>query len=139
MNYKRTNSWWVRTYDFKGKPVQKSFPVFTHGGVKKALKLAILWRNKVGNCINEKKGLTRSRHIQKRSSLNKSGIIGVTLNEKIIDGRVYKNYVGCYYINKFGPIGRKSFAVRKYGDKKALRLATQFRHAGVRSILSSNN
>lgn len=133
---KKTHGWQVRI-TYQGKYYSKLFSDSLHGGRDKALERAILYRNQ----LEKKIGRPRTdRVIVTKSPRNKTGVIGVR--------RTY-HYTGSYkedgspnttevYEVSWQPeknkIQKKTFSIRKYGEKEAFRLAYEFRKEKERAL-----
>ena len=75
--------------------------------------------------------------LHRRSATNTSGIIGVT---RIIDrpraGKRIARWIGFWYLAD-GDDTKRSFSVRKYGDRQAKALAIEARRRGVEELLAA--
>jgi hypothetical protein len=110
---------------------QKSFPDFSCGGKREALRKAKAWRD-------EKMKLFPNTPIrivhEKISPRNTTGVIGVQLCERYgPDGSPQFFYTASWYEEKYKRIN-KSFSVGKYGEDEAFNLACDARAEGIEGI-----
>lgn len=128
-----THGWFVRGYR-NGKTYSKLFSDRKWGDKEKALTAARGYRDELLNELDKIPAKPRKRRFVHRDSRNKTGVIGVCLtSKKGPDGKVNE----CYSVSwRPAPGVQKctSFSIRKYGAKRAFRMAVQFRHEKLREI-----
>jgi hypothetical protein len=73
---------------------------------------------------------TRVRRAVPRGAKSKTGVVGVTREPHVVDGRVYYRYVAGWIDVERGYL-RRRFLVQRYGHAKAKALAVAARRAGV--------
>jgi hypothetical protein len=134
LHYRSSHGWWVR---LRSANIQKAFSDIAFGSKSKSLKAAIKFRDA---CIRDlaQRGITIGRkpkgHHKNPTIRNRTGFVGVHyVIRRNKDGSRNKSYIGTYYPRKYQH-RVKSFAVNKYGEKKALKLAIAFRQEGLRSL-----
>lgn len=131
----QSRAWWVRVK--RGKKLHsRYFSDNKYGGEEKALIAAKDYRDELENQL----GFARSGFESYRRISNKSGIAGIhkamnTTRRK--NGKSY-SYL-CWYASWLDPITGKrrnrSFAIPKYGEAEALRLAIKAREEAIENIL----
>ncbi len=109
----------------KGKQVSKFFSDGVCGGKRGAKKAAIEYRDK--RCKALKIPMNNQRIIHRRDSRNSSGHVGVSILWRTVGDYQHKYYVASWTPKPGKPQKRKSFSASKYGDKKALHLASDYR------------
>lgn len=128
-------AWWVRIK--RGKtPHNKYFSDNKYGGEEQALAAAIKYRDE----LEKELGFARTGFEAFRRKTNKSGIAGIhkSLNtSRRKNGKSY-SYL-CWYASWLDPITGKrrnrSFAIPKFGEAEALRLAIKAREEAIENIL----
>ena len=73
---------------------------------------------------------TRERRQIPKGRRSKTGVVGVSLEPHVVDGRVYERYVA-YWQDPEKGLRRRRFLVGHYGRDRALVLAIDARKAGV--------
>ncbi|MBI4679889.1 MAG: hypothetical protein HY753_01420 [Nitrospirae bacterium] len=128
MDQRNTHGWYVRIYGQGKVLLQKLFSDKKYGGREMALSKAIKFRDTVKP--------TKRYPMQVRSHIkNKTGIIGVYKRYyRETSGNITERIVGIYYINNQQV--SKSFAVQKYGEDRAWRMAEAFRKEGMLMVSS---
>ncbi|AOY01801.1 hypothetical protein BJP62_15890 [Jeongeupia sp. USM3] len=111
----------------QGKTRQKRFYHHLHGGEAPALAAAQQWRAQV---LAEHPPYSKLDQVRKHRRNNSSGRTGVYLqtSKRVRNGRLAKHQVWQARTPEgITPIRTRSFAVRKYGDEQAFRLAVAAR------------
>jgi len=126
---RRDRSWFVLIQ--RGSVVhKKSFADRVHGGKRKALQVAITYRDELLRRIRPPQKFHRS------NVLSRTGIIGVELSrERLPNGTLFERY-RAFLVDPDGSKRRRSFAVNKYGRQKALELAIEARRAAMERCTS---
>jgi hypothetical protein len=73
---------------------------------------------------------TRIRRRVPRGRRSKTGVVGVSVERHVVEGRVYERYVACWPDPEMG-VQRRRFLVERYGRERALALAIEARVSGV--------
>lgn len=73
---------------------------------------------------------TRVRRQIPKGTRSETGVVGVSLERHVVDGRVYERYVANWQDPERG-LRRRRFLVERYGKERALALAREAREAGV--------
>jgi len=138
-----TRCWFVRVPRFvDGKkqhynelPANKSFPALRHGGWKKALGLALEWRDQYLKEHNMEEALLQ-RYITIRGTMrntgrNTSGIIGVHFGVSRKNGHERPYWTGI--TSEDNVIQHKTYACGRWGEIQAFKLACiyRFTHSGT--------
>lgn len=97
------------------------------GGRERALLAAQHFRDQLLQRIDPD---TRERRRIPKGRRNKTGVVGVSLEPHVVEGRVYERYVAYWQDSEKGP-QRRRFLVEHYGKDRALALAIDTREAGV--------
>lgn len=128
-----THGWFVRGYR-NGKTYSKLFSDKRWGDKEQAFSAAVKYRDELVEEIKKIPQKPRKRRMVSRDSRNKTGVIGVCLtSKKTSDGKVNE----CYSVSwRPAPGVQKctSFSIRKYGAKRAFRMAVQFRREKLQEI-----
>ena len=117
----------------KGKIHSAFFTDCSHGGRKQALAAAQQHRRKLLAKLGPPKQMLRRWWAEIRRRKSSSGIVGV---QKLVDRRSTRprTYWKATWSPKPYVVRRKWFSVRKFGARKARRLAIRARRAGVRNM-----
>ncbi len=119
---KAKNAWyWRVTFRRRGKRYSRTFHDLKHGGSKKALAAAIAWRDRQ---LKRTGVLSFREFCAHRRSNNTSGVAGVHFLRSAAQPH------GIWQAKIKLPDGRKmtkSFAVRRFGERQAFRLAVAAR------------
>ena len=126
-----THGWFVRGYR-NGKIYSRLFSDRKSGGKTKALKLAQVFRDELNDKLESIPKKPRKQRIVVSDSRNKTGELGVSrTTKKGPNGTLHE----CYSVSwrpKPGVQKCTSFSIRKYGEKKALKLAVEHRRKMMR-------
>ena len=128
-----THGWFVRGYK-NGKVYTKLFSDLKWGGKRKAQKEARQYRDKLYENLAQIPTKPKGRRIVYRDRRNTTGVLGVCRMVKIgLNGNIIKYYSVSW---KPAPGVNKatSFSIRKYGEKKAFKLAVALRRKMLRQI-----
>jgi len=131
IDHKSTHGFQVRV-PLQPKPVSRFFADGVYGSQNKALRSAKAWRDGTF----KKHGLNPStrRSIRRSNSRNRTGVVGVGVQWIVKGDYQYKHYVVSWCPKPYEQ-RKKSFSAHKYGDAKALKMATAFRKACEEKIL----
>lgn len=128
-----THGWFVRGYR-NGKTYSKLFSDRKCGGKGKAQKLAKGYRDELNEELEQIPKQARQRRIVISDSRNKTGELGVSRTTKIgPNGTKHE----CYSVSWRPEPGTQkctSFSIKKYGEKKAFKLAVDHRRKMMREI-----
>ncbi len=128
-----THGWFVRGYK-NGKIYPKLFSDLKCGGKRKALQEARQFRDELYEKLAQIPSKPRGRWIISRNSRNTTGVMGVSrLASRTRHGTIDE----CYMVTWSPSPGVKkaaSFSIRKYGEKKAFKLAVAHRRKMLRQI-----
>lgn len=128
-----THGWFVRGYR-NGKTYSKLFSDKKCEGKRKALLEAREYRNDLASALEKIPQKPRGRRIVYRDSRNTTGVLGVCRTAKTgING----NLIECYSVSWRPEPGIQkctSFSIRKYGEKKAFKLAVAHRRKMMKEI-----
>ena len=123
-----THGWYVRIYGQGKVLLHKLFSDLKYGNENKALAEAIKFRD--ASKPTEKYPIQVRQHIK-----NRTGTIGVfRRNFRETSGNFTTRIVGTNYVN--GQQVSKSFAVNKFGEDRARRMAETFRRQGTMIVSS---
>ena len=128
-----THGWFVRGYKNE-KVYAKLFSDLKWGGKRKAQKEARQFRDELHEKLAQIPTKPRGRRIVYRDVRNTTGVLGVCRRAlKRPSGRIYEVYTVSW---RPAPGVQKatSFAIRKYGEKKAFKLAVALRRKMLRQI-----
>ena len=132
-----THGWFVRGYR-NGKTYSKLFSDRKCGSMNKALKQAKLYRDELNEELLAIPKKPRERRIVISDSRNTTGELGVSRTTKIgPNGTLHE----CFSVSWRPEPGLQkctSFSVRKYGEKRAFRLAVEHRRNMMREIHGEN-
>jgi hypothetical protein len=132
-----THGWFVRGYR-NGKTYSKLFSDRKCGSMNKALKQAKIYRDELNEELLAIPKKPRERRIVISDSRNTTGELGVSRTTKIgPNGSLHE----CFSVSWRPEPGLQkctSFSVRKYGEKKAFRLAVEHRRNMMREIHGEN-
>lgn len=128
-----THGWFVRGYR-NGKTYSKLFSDLKCGGKKKAQTAAREYRDSLHEDLAKIPAKPRSRRIVFRDSRNTTGVLGVCRTaKKGPNGKTNE----CYSVSWRPEPGVQkctSFSIRKYGEKKAFKLAVELRKQKLKEI-----
>ena len=128
-----THGWFVRGYRNQ-KTYSKLFSDRKHGGKGKAHKLAKIYRDELIEELEQipkKPGKTRSVTSEAR---NTTGEIGVSRTIKTSPNGTKHEMYAVTWRPTPGVQKCTSFSLKKYGEKKAFKMAVDFRRARMREI-----
>ena len=97
------------------------------GGRARALLAAQHFRERLLQRIDPDSRIRREAPKNHRS---KTGVVGVSTERHLVDGRVYRRYVASWQDPEQGS-QRRRFLVERYGEERALALAVEARESGV--------
>lgn len=97
------------------------------GGRNRALQAAQHFRDRL---LLRLEADTRDRRQVPRGRRSNTGIVGVSLETYVVDGRRYERYVACWTDPERGP-QRRRFSVDRYGKERAFALAVAARKAAL--------
>lgn len=121
---------WLVSVTRRGKRLEKYFSD-RPGGRADALRKAREFRDRLLATVPP------PTKVKRRFSLNKTGIIGVTLaRDRTRAGRIVLRYIATWPTRN-GPPGKASFSVERYGRAEARRLAIRARQEGLRREVGS--
>ncbi len=121
-----THGWLVRGYK-NGKTFSKLFSDLKLGGKTKALDMATAYRDELHSKLENVPKKERTRRIVYRNSRNTTGVLGVCRTAKrSSSGRVWESFSVTWQPEP-GVLRGTANAIRKYGEKKAFRLAVVHR------------
>ena len=127
-----THGWFVRGYR-NGKVYSKLFSDRKCGGKGKAQKLAKAYRDELAQELAAIP-IQRKRRIVIANQRNNTGELGVSRTVKTgPNGTKYESY-SVTWIPEQGVQKCTSFSIKKYGEKKAFKLAVEFRRQKMREI-----
>lgn len=132
-----THGWFVRGYR-NGKTYSKLFSDRKCGGKTKAHKMAKAHRDELDEMLAAIPKRPRQRRIVHSDARNTTGELGVSRTTKIgPNGTKHE----CYSVSWRPEPGVQkctSFSIKKYGEKKAFKLAVEHRRAKMREIHGPN-
>jgi len=131
-----THGWFVRGYR-NGKTYSKLFSDKKCGGKRKALLEAREHRDELVEELEKIPQKPRGRRIVYRDSRNTTGVLGVCRTSKTATNG---NVIECYSVSWRPEPGVQkctSFSIRKYGEKKAFKLAVAHRRKMMKEIYGS--
>lgn len=106
------------------------FPDAVWGGRDRALLAAQHFRDQLLLRIGPD---TRVRRRSPKGSRNRTGVVGVSREPHVVEGRVYHRYVAHWPDPEKGT-KKRSFLVERYGEEEAFALAVEAREAGVAHV-----
>lgn len=127
--YREPGAWAVRALR-GGKPHVGHFADATYGGKRKALIAARRFRDRLLRFIEPD---IRVRQRVPKGSRNETRKVGVAFEVYDVDGRRYQRYIA-HWKDEDGRSQRRRFAVGKYGDALAYKLAAMARDEAVERI-----
>src|SRR5690606_22685326 len=128
---KKNHGFYVRI-THRGKGSQKYFPDKSLGGKPKALKAAKAYRDAL---LQKMPKYKQEAAAKKKRRIKQSGIVGVThVVSKSSKGTVYE-YWQAAWLDKEGRRRTAKFSISRYGDEKAMAMASKARRAGIRGKL----
>ncbi|MFP4166639.1 MAG: hypothetical protein ACLFUF_05660 [Opitutales bacterium] len=125
-----THGWFVRGYR-NGKIYSKLFSDRKSGGKGKALALARDYRDELQDKLE---AIPKKPRIVLSDTRNKTGELGISRVTEIDPNRGDHDCYSVSWRPEPGVQERASFSINKYGEKKAFRLAVEFRKARMREI-----
>lgn len=130
-----THGWFVRGYKNKT-TYSKLFSDKKYGGKTKALTAAREFREELVLELKKIRAMKRPRRVVATDSRNKTGVLGVCRLEKVgPSGQVYASY-SVTWRPKPGVQKCTSFSIRKYGEKKAFKLAVSLRKSKMEEVFN---
>jgi hypothetical protein len=126
-NVRRQPEGWLVAVIRRGETVSDYFGDAVYGSRAKALRAAQHFRDRLLLRIPPD---TRVRRRMPRGLRSKTGVLGVSIEAYKVSGRVYHRYVACWQDFEKRP-RRRRFLVERYGEERALALATKAREEGV--------
>ena len=128
-----THGWFVRGYR-NGKIYSRLFSDRKNGGETKALNQAKLFRDELNEKLDSIPKKPRKNRIVVSDARNKTGELGVSRTTKTgPNGTLHESY-SVSWRPKPGYQKCTSFSIRKYGEKKAFKLAVEHRRKMMREI-----
>lgn len=123
-------SWWVR---LNRQQLHRGFSIRQYGTKTKALAAAIRWRDRT----LRQPGIFARQGYMVRNRRNSSGTVGITRSRvvKIISGkrRVYWGW-SAYWMDGDGYQIKRTWSIKKYGERKAHALAKLARQRAIIQI-----
>jgi hypothetical protein len=132
-----THGWFVRGYR-NGKTYSKLFSDRKHGGKGKALQKAKAHRDELNQELDLIPKKPRQRRIVVSDSRNTTGELGVSRTTKYGPNGSQHDCYSVSWRPEPGVQKCTSFSVKKYGEKKAFRLAVEHRRKMMREIHGPN-
>jgi hypothetical protein len=132
-----THGWFVRGYR-NGKTYSKLFSDRKCGSKTKALKQAKAYRDELRNELDQIPKQPRQRRIVVSDSRNTTGELGVSRTTKIGPNGTKHECFSVSWRPEPGVQKCTSFSIKKYGEKKAFKLAVDHRRKKMREIHGSN-
>ena len=131
------HGWWVRRQKRSIPIKSKFFNDAKYGGKDKALEAAKKYRDQIEKKVPV---LTKEQRYRIKTSRNKSGVIGVHKTNSTSKDKRGRAYTYTFWVaNWLDPVSGKrshrSFAISKYGEAEALRLALKARDEAMARIL----
>lgn len=108
-----------------------------HGEIPDGMFVDHINRNRTDNRIENLRLVTRAANNQNLSvsNRNNTGVTGIHIDNKIINGRHYSYYAVTYTLLS-GKAGRKLFSIQKLGEDMAFQAAKEFRAKMVEKMNS---
>jgi len=128
-----THGWFVRGYR-NGKTYSKLFSDRKCGGKGKAQKAAKAYRDELNEELNSIPKKPRQRRIVVSDSRNSTGELGVSRTSKLGPNGSKHDCYSVSWRPEPGVQKCTSFSIKKYGEKKAFRLAVEHRRKMMREI-----
>lgn len=128
-----THGWFVRGYK-NGKTFSKLFSDLKCGGKDDALKMAREYRDQLHNELDQMESKPRGRRIAYRDARNSTGVLGVCKTRKKSPNGTINEVYSVTWRPEPGVQKCTSFSIKKYGDRKAFRLAVAHRRKMLREI-----
>lgn len=128
-----THGWFVRGYR-NGRTFSKLFSDRKCGNKKKALQLAQDYRDELFRSLQSIPTKPRRRRVVFRDSRNKTGILGVTKTTRVGPNGSRNESYSVSWRPAPGVQKCTSFSIRKYGEKKAFKLAVAHRRKKLAEI-----
>jgi len=110
-----------------GHPFTGWFADAVWGGQRKGLVVAKRFRDQLLVRIGPD---TRVRRVAPRGTRSKTGVVGVSLEPHVVEGRTYERYVA-HWCDEERRVRRRRFSVARYGRERALAMASGAREEGV--------
>ncbi len=118
---------WSVTVMRGGRTFSDYFGHAVWGGRARAFLAAQHFRDRLLKRIDPDSRVRRQAPKGRRS---RTGVVGVSSERHLVDGRVYRRYVASWQDPEKGS-QRRRFLVERYGEERALALAVEAREAGV--------
>ncbi|MFU8849077.1 MAG: hypothetical protein ACNA77_10235 [Opitutales bacterium] len=128
-----THGWFVRGYR-NGKTYSKLFSDRKCGGKGKAQKLAKQYRDELYTELEAIPKRPRQRRIVISDARNTTGELGVSRTTKISPGGTKHECYSVSWRPEPGVQKCTSFSIKKYGEKKAFKLAVEHRRKMMREV-----
>lgn len=132
-----THGWFVRGYR-NGKTYSKLFSDLKCGGKNKAKALAVAYRDELNEELEAIPKKQRPRRIVTTDSRNTTGELGVSRTTKTGPNGTKHDCYSVSWRPEPGVQKCTSFSVKKYGEKKAFKLAVEHRRKMMREIHGPN-
>lgn len=132
-----THGWFVRGYR-NGKTYSKLFSDRKCGGKGKAQKLAKQYRDELRDELEAMPKRARQRRIVVSDSRNTTGELGVSRTIKVGPNGTKHECYSASWRPEPGVQKCTSFSIKKYGEKKAFKLAVEHRRQKMREIHGPN-
>jgi hypothetical protein len=128
-----THGWFVRGYR-NGRTFSRLFSDQKSGSKKEAHRLALEFREKLYEKIEEIPKEPRSRRVVLRDARNSTGVLGVCRTTKKSPNGTLNECFSVSWRPEPGKQKCTSFSIRKYGEKKAFQLAVAHRKKMLKEI-----
>lgn len=128
-----THGWFVRGYK-NGKTYSKLFSDRKCGGKRKALQAATDYRDELFEELESIPKKPRRRRVVFRDSRNKTGVLGVTRTTRVGPNGTKNESFSVSWRPEPGKQKCTSFSIRKYGEKKAFKMAVAHRRKMMSEI-----
>lgn len=132
-----THGWFVRGYR-NGKTYSRLFSDRKSGGKGKAENLAKSYRNELNHELESIQKKPRQRRIVVSDSRNTSGELGVSRTIKMGPNGTKHECFSVSWRPEPGVQKCTSFSIKKYGEKKAFKLAVEHRRNMMRKVHGPN-
>ena len=132
-----THGWFVRGYR-NGKTYSRLFSDRKSGGKGKAENLAKSYRNELNHELESIQKKPRQRRIVVSDSHNTSGELGVSRTIKMGPNGTKHECFSVSWRPEPGVQKCTSFSIKKYGEKKAFKLAVEHRRNMMREVHGPN-
>jgi hypothetical protein len=132
-----THGWFVRGYR-NGKTYSRLFSDRKSGGKGKAENLAKSYRNELNHELESIQKKPRQRRIVVSDSRNTTGELGVSRTIKMGSNGTKHECFSVSWRPEPGVQKCTSFSIKKYGEKKAFKLAVEHRRNMMREVHGPN-